>query len=496
MVEPNDLMEKIVSLCKRRGFVWPACEIYGGFSAAYSYGPYGAQLKKNIKDLWWKKFVEEREDIVGLDGPILLHPKVWEASGHTSGFNDAMVDCKECKKRFRADHLVKELTGKDLEGNLAAMTQALQGQECPECGKSDWTTVRLINMMFKTEMNGFDGPVYLRPETAGAIFVDFKNVGDSTRVKIPFGIAQIGKAFRNEIVARNFVFRMREFEQMEIEYFFDPEANWEELFDQWLNLQEEFYYTLGIKKENLRRFEHPQEKLSHYSKKTVDLEYNFPFGWSELSGLANRTDFDLSAHAQLSGQDLSWTDSATGRKFIPHVIEPSAGVDRALLASLLAAYTEEKINNSPLERPVSPEARLPRCSFGKAGRGGGDSAAESGCVKNGATEEIRVVLKFPAKIAPVKIAIFPLLKNKPALVEKAKNIFNELKKDFTCEFDDNGNVGKRYRRQDEIGTPFCVTVDFETIEKDDMVTVRDRDTMKQERIKTGELAEYFAEKLK
>jgi glycyl-tRNA synthetase len=477
MSEQNDKMEKIVSLCKRRGFIWPACEIYGGFTAAYSYGPYGAQLKKNIKDLWWKKFVEEREDIVGLDGPILLHPKLWEASGHTTGFNDAMVDCKECKNRFRADHLVKELTGEDLEGNLSAMSKALEGKKCPECGKSNWTEARLINMMFKTEMNGFNGPIYLRPETAGAIFADFKNVCDSTRVKIPFGIAQVGKAFRNEIVARNFIFRVREFEQMEIEYFFDPEAKWEKLFDKWLTLQEEFYYALGVKKENLRRFEHPKEKLSHYSKKTVDLEYNFPFGWNELSGLANRTDFDLSAHAKLSGQDLSWTDSATGRKFVPHVIEPSFGLDRALLAALLAAYTEEKINEVP---PIKEGAK----------------PGEAGGVK----EEIRIVMKFPVKIAPVKIAIFPLLKNKPALVEKAKGIFAELKKDFACEFDDNGNVGKRYRRQDEIGTPYCVTVDFETIEKippaGGTVTVRNRDTMKQERIKASELKKYFEEKFK
>ncbi|MDD5528313.1 MAG: glycine--tRNA ligase, partial [Patescibacteria group bacterium] len=464
MAEQNDKMEKIVSLCKRRGFIWPACEIYGGFSAAYSYGPYGAQLKKNIKDIWWKKFVEEREDIVGLDGPILLHPKLWEASGHTTGFNDAMVDCKECQKRFRADHLVKELTGKDLEGNLPAMTEALAGQKCPECGKSNWTEARLISMMFKTEMNGFDGPVYLRPETAGAIFVDFKNVCDSTRVKIPFGIAQVGKAFRNEIVARNFIFRVREFEQMEIEYFFDPEMKWEEIFDKWLSWQEEFFDLLGLKKENLRRFEHPQEKLSHYSKKTVDLEYDFPFGQSELCGLAHRGDFDLSAHAKLSGQDLNWTDSATGRKFIPHVIEPSFGLDRALLATLLAAYAEERLPSS-----VPP---------------GGTSAGEA--------EETRIVLKFPPKIAPVKVAIFPLLKNKPVLVEKAKKIFDELKKDFACEFDDNGNVGKRYRRQDEIGTPYCVTIDFDTVEKDDTVTVRDRDTMKQERIKTDELKKYFA----
>jgi glycyl-tRNA synthetase len=316
--------------------------------------------------------------------------------------------------------------------------------------------------MFKTEMNGFDGPVYLRPETAGAIFVDFKNVCDSTRVKIPFAIAQIGKAFRNEIVARNFIFRVREMEQMEIEYFFDPETPWEPLFDKWLEAQEEFYFSLGIKPENLHRFNHPKEKLSFYSKKTVDLEYNFPWGWDELSGLSNRTDYDLSTHSKASGQDLNWTDSATGRKFIPHVIEPSGGVDRALLATLLAAYTEEAL----------PKAE-------------------------GATEEeTRIVLKFPVKVAPVKVAIFPLLKNKPVLVEKAKGIFNELKKDFTCEFDDNGNVGKRYRRQDEIGTPYCVTVDFDTIEKDDMVTVRDRDTMQQERVKTTELKQYFAEKLK
>lgn len=457
-----DTMEKIVSLCKRRGFIFPACEIYGGFSAAYSYGPYGAQLKKNIKDAWWKKFVEEREDIVGLDGPILLHPKLWEASGHTTGFNDAMVDCKECKKRFRADHLVKDLTGKDLEGDLPAMTAALQGQKCPECGKSNWTEARLISMMFKTEMNGFDGPVYLRPETAGAIFVEFKSVVDSCRVKIPFGIAQIGKAFRNEIIARNFIFRVREFEQMEIEYFFDPEIDWQPLFENWLNAQEEFFTEIGINKKKLVRFEHSKEKLSHYSKKTVDHEYLFPFGQSELCGLAHRGEFDLTQHAKFSGQTLDWTDSATGRKFVPNVLEPSFGLDRALLAVLDSAYTEE----------ILPMAE-------------------------GATEaETRIVMKFSPKMAPIKIAIFPLLKNKPALVEKAKEIFNELKKDFTCEFDDNGNVGKRYRRQDEIGTPYCVTVDFDTIEKDDTVTVRDRDTMQQERIKISNLREYFAEKIK
>jgi glycyl-tRNA synthetase len=464
-----DQMEKIVSFCKRRGFIFPACDIYGGFANAYSYGPYGAQLKKNLKDLWWKKFVEEREDIVGLDGPIILNSKLWEASGHTTGFNDAMVDCKACKKRFRADHLVEELTGKDLEGDLEGMTAALQGQKCPECGKSDWTEARTINMMFKTEMNGVEGPVYLRPETAGAIFSDFKNVIDSTRVKIPFGIAQIGKAFRNEIVARNFIFRIREFEQMEIEYFIDPEADWQPIFENWLKQQEEYFAEAGVDTKKIVRFEHSKEKLSHYSRKTVDLEFIYPFGQSELCGLAHRGDFDLSAHAKTSGADLNYFDQANNRKYTPHVIEPSMGLDRALLAVLCSAYTEESL---PL-----PEGE-----------------------KEGVGEEVRIVLKFPAKIAPVQIAVFPLLKNKPVLVEKAKGIFKDLAKDFACEFDDNGNVGKRYRRQDEIGTPYCITVDFDTIEKippaGGTVTVRDRDTMQQERIPVGELKNYFEEKLK
>jgi glycyl-tRNA synthetase len=473
MVEQNDLMEKIVSLCKRRGFIFPACEIYGGLANAYSYGPYGSQLKKNIKDAWWKKFVEERADIVGLDGPIILHPKVWEASGHTSGFNDAMVDCKACKKRFRADHLVKDLTGKDLEGNLNAMSEALKGQKCPECGKSDWTEVRTLNMMFKTEMNGIEGPVYLRPETAGAIFVDFKNILDSARVKIPFGIAQIGKAFRNEIVARNFIFRTREFEQMEIEYFIDPGVEWQPIFDGWLDLQEEFFTAIGVDMKKIVRFEHSKEKLSHYSRKTVDLEFEYPFGRSELCGLAHRGDFDLSAQSKLSGADLQYTDpNDNTKRYLPHVLEPSFGVDRALLAVLCSAYTEEEIIPPPLQ-----------------GGAGGGSAEEQ-------KSETRIVLKFPPKIAPIKIAVFPLLKNKPALVDKAKEIFEVLKKDFTCEFDDNGNVGKRYRRQDEIGTPYCITVDFDTIEKDNTVTVRERDTMRQERIKIDELLKYFEEKLK
>jgi len=448
-------LEKIVALSKRRGFIFPACEIYGGLANAYSYGPYGAELKNNIKALWWKKFIQEREDIVGMDGPIILHTKLWEASGHVGGFNDALVDCRKCKKRFRADHLIKELTGEDMEGDLEGMTKVLKEKElkCPECGASDWTEARTISMMFKTEMNGVEEEVYLRPETAGAIFVDYKNVLDSMRLKIPFGIAQIGKAFRNEIVARNFTFRLREFEQMEIEYFIDPEISWEPLFEEWLEKQKEFFIELGAKEENLRRYEHPKEKLSHYSKKTIDWEYNFSFGWGEISGLAHRSDFDLSQHSKFSNQKLDYFDQKENRRFVPHVLEPTFGLDRAILTALVSAYSEE-----------------------------------------GEGDDLRVVLKFPRKIAPIKIAVFPLLKNKPDLVKKAKDIFHNLSKTYRCEFDDNGNIGKRYRRQDEIGTPFCLTVDFDSLEKDNSVTIRDRDTMEQERIKIDELENYFQDK--
>ncbi len=454
--EKNNKMEKIVSLCKRRGFIFPASEIYGGLANSYSYGPYGVELKNNIKQLWWKKFVQERSDMVGMDGPIMLHTKAWEASGHTSGFNDVMVDCKACKLRFRADYLVEELTGKDMEGQLEEMTKVLQEEKlkCPKCGKSDWTEARNINMMFKTEMNGVEGDVYLRPETAGAIFLDFKNILDSMRVKIPFGIAQIGKAFRNEIVARNFIFRLREFEQMEIEYFIDPKMKWEDLFEEWLKFQEEFAMEIGVKKENMRRYEHTPEKLSHYSKKTIDIEYNFAFGFGELFGLAHRSDFDLTQHSKFSNQKLEYTNPQTKEKFIPHVLEPTFGLDRSILVAIDAAYNEEELEDGS-----------------------------------------RVVMKFPKRIAPIKIAVFPLLKNKPELMIKAKEIFDILKSDYTCEFDDNGNIGKRYRRQDEIGTPYCLTVDFDSLEKGD-VTIRDRDTMKQDRIRIEELANFFQENLK
>lgn len=458
---PENVMEKIVALCKRRGFVFPGSEIYGGFANSYTYGPYGVTLKQNIKNLWWKIFVTDREDVVGIDGPIVLHPKLWEASGHIGGFNDAMVDCKLCKKRFRADHLIEDATGEDLEGNLPAMKALLDEKvACPACKKKSWSEVRNFNMMFTTKLNTTDGApeeiAYLRPETAGAIFIEFKNVLDSTRVKLPFGIAQIGKAFRNEIIAGNFIFRLREFEQMELEYFIRPDAEWESLFEEWLKAQEQFAYELGAKKEDLRRKEHPKEKLSHYSRKTVDIEYKYPFGgFKELFGLAHRGDFDLVQHAKFSGQKLEYYDTEKNERFIPHVLEPAFGLDRSILVALLAAYTEETLENG----------------------------------------ETRTVMKFPKKLAPVKVAVFPLLKNKPELVAKAREIFNALKQDWQCEFDDNGNVGKRYRRQDEIGTPYCVTVDFDTLQ-DASVTVRDRDTMQQECMKIEELRDYLQRNLK
>lgn len=451
--ENNDLMEKVVSLCKRRGFIFPAGEIYGGLSGTYSYGPYGVTLKNKIKELWWRRFVSQRDEVYGIDGPIILHPRLWEASGHIGGFNDAMVDCKKCKKRFRADHLVEDATGKDLEGDLVALNKALTEINCPACGAKSWSEARFFNMMFKTEMNGIDEPVFLRPETAGAIFLEFKNVVDVMRPKLPFGIAQIGKAFRNEIIVGNFIFRTREFEQMELEYFIDPEKPWEPIFEELLQEQEAFARDLGLSESKIRRYQHPQEKLSHYSRQTVDLEYDMPFGgFKELCGLAHRGDFDLTQHSKFSNEKLEYFDTATNRRFTPHVIEPSLGLDRSVLVTLLEAYQEEVL-------------------------GEGDT---------------RVVLKLPKHLAPVSIAVFPLLKNKPDLVAKAHKLYDDLKAHFHCEFDDNGNVGKRYRRQDEIGTPFCITVDFESLE-DDSVTVRDRDKMTQERLKISELQKYFSQ---
>ena len=456
----NVTMEKIVSLCKRRGFIFPSSEIYGGFSSTYDYGPYGVILKNNIRDSWWKIFVEDRDDIVGLDGAILMHPKTWEASGHVEGFSDALIDCKECKNRFRADHLIEEQAGLDAEGksndeiNQLIKTKKIK---CPVCGKASFTAARNFNLMFKTFVGvteDNESIVYLRPETAQAIFLNYKNVLNTTRVKIPFGIAQIGKAFRNEVTPGNFIFRTREFEQMEIEYFISPKADWQKIFKSWQKAMHDWIAGLINEKSKLKFCEHPKEKLSHYSKKTVDIEFKYPFGQKELYGLAYRTDFDLLQHQKFSKVDLAYRDPVSGEKFIPHVIEPSFGMPRTVLAILCDAYNEEKVNN-----------------------------------------EIRIVLKLKKGLAPIKIAIFPLLKNKPKLVKRAREIYNSLKLKFMCEFDDHGNIGKRYRRQDEIGTPYCVTVDFDSLEKDD-VTVRDRDTMKQERIKISKLKEHFQAKLK
>lgn len=432
--QADNKMEAIISLAKRRGFIFPGSEIYGGLANTWDYGPYGVELKNNIKKAWWQRFVQERDDMVGLDASLLMNTKVWEASGHVSTFSDPLVECKKCHERFRADESEKD-------------------KPCSKDKKPhDLTEAKQFNLMLKT----FLGPaedsssiVYFRPETAQGIFVNFKNIVDTTRKKLPFGIAQIGKAFRNEITPGNFIFRTREFEQMEIEYFIpEPkkDSDWEGYFEAWRGEMHEWIKSLGIKKNEIHELNVPKNELAHYSKKTIDFEYDFPFGKKELYGLAYRTDFDLKNH------DLTYTDE-TGKKFTPHVIEPSLGVERTVLAVLLSAYTEEQDNN-----------------------------------------DVRIVLKLPVSLAPVKIAVFPLLKNKPTLVAAAEEIYHELKKQWNCEFDDNGNVGKRYRRQDEIGTPYCITVDFDTLEKGD-VTVRDRDTMKQERIKITELQNYFSEKL-
>ncbi len=436
--ENNNLMEKIVALCKRRGFVYPGSEIYGGLSSTYDYGPLGAELKKNIKDLWWRYFIQQRDDMVGLDGNIILHPKVWEASGHVTNFKDPLVECKKCHQRFRPDKLKN-------------------ASKCPECD-GQLTEPKMFSGMFKTAV----GPVekeglisYLRPETAQAIFADFKNILDSTGRKIPFGVGQTGKAFRNEITTGNFIFRMLEFEMMEIEYFIAPEADWNKIFKQWLDYIYGFADLLGLDRKKFFNHEIPDKERAFYSKRTIDIEYEFPFGRDELWAIAYRTDYDLSHHQEASGKNLEYFDDESKKKFIPHVIEPTFGADRTFLALLVAAYQEEKLDKG----------------------------------------ETRVVLKFKPNVAPYKTAVFPLLANKENLVGKAREIYNDLKKHFPCAWDDRGNIGKRYRSQDEIGTPWCITVDFDSLEKDD-VTVRDRDTMKQERVKIKELKKFLEEKLK
>ncbi len=457
----NDLMEKLVSLCKRRGFIFQSSEIYGGLNSFYDYGPLGVELKNNIKRLWWQEMVQRRDDVVGLDASILMHPKTWEASGHLKSFTDPLVDCKKCKKRFRADHILSVTPAKP---DLGAMKEKPRKKPiCPECG-GELTESRQFNLMFKTFMGPLEDEtsiVYLRPETAQGIFVNFKNVKDTMRLKLPFGIAQIGKSFRNEVTPGNFIFRTREFEQMECEYFCRPKEA-EKLYEYWLKERLDWYVdVLGVKKDNLRLRAHKKDELAHYAKTCSDVEYNFPFAsWSELEGIANRQDFDLKQHAKYSGQDLSYTDES-GEEFIPFVIEPSAGVDRTLLTILVDAYTEVA--------------------------GGRTTTTES-------NKEIEVVMKFDKKVAPVKIAVLPLSK-KENLTKEAKEIFAALRQNWNCAYDEIASIGRRYRRQDEIGTPYCLTVDFESLE-DKAVTVRDRDTMKQERIKIGELVDYFKEKFK
>lgn len=452
----TDLMSQIVSLAKRRGFIFPGSEIYGGVEGFWDYGPLGALLKKNIKDEWFKTFVQKRDDIVLIDTPIVMHPKTWEASGHIKNFTDPLVECLECHARFRADHMQ--------EGQFTGKGKAKEKNQCPACAGLKFTEARQFNLMFKT----FLGPVedasnvaYLRPETAQAMFEDFEQARETMRMKIPFGIAQMGRSFRNEITTGNFTFRSKEFEQAEIEYFVKPGED-EKAFEKWLDLWENFVISLGIKKENLRRHEHSKEGLSHYSKKTVDIEYKFPFGWSELTGIANRTNYDLSQHSKFSGKDLSYFDEETKERYVPFVIEPTLGIDRLLLALFIDGYQEIK--------------------------GGRTETTES-------TKEEEVILKFDKKVAPIKVAVFPLLKNKPELVSKAKEIYESLKNEFVCRYDETGSIGRRYRRQDEIGTPYCLTVDFDTI-KDGTITLRDRDTMSQERVKVEELIESLKQKLR
>lgn len=463
----SELLEKVTSLAKRRGFIFPGSDVYGGLANTWDYGPYGALLKKNVKDLWWEHWVIRRDDVVGLDSAILMNPKVWEASGHVQNFNDPLVDCKACKTRHRGDKLLEEKLGVEevAKLKLAEIAGKLreEGIPCPDCGKVDWAEAKQFNLMFKTHQGVTDESgtdVYLRPETAQGIFVNFKNTVDSCRVRVPFGIAQIGKAFRNEITPGNLTFRTREFEQMEVEYFCHP-GEWEKVYPELENYSWEFFLKLGVSEERLRWRKHEEDELSHYSSLTKDVEYEFPWGWGELQGLAYRSDYDLRQHQEHSGVSMEYTDPQTNEKYLPHCVEPSFGCDRTVLTVLLDAYEEEELED------------------GKS----------------------RTVMRFSPQVAPVKVAVFPLLKNKENLQEKAREVYAELKQHFMCEFDDNGNVGKRYRRQDEIGTPYCVTIDFETLgegeggEMKDTVTVRDRDTLEQVRVKVGELVDYLKNKL-
>lgn len=455
-----DNLSKIVSLCKRRGFIFPSSEIYGGVEALWDYGPLGSLLKNNIKQRWLNNFVQKRSDVVLVDGAILMHPRVWEASGHIKNFTDPLVECKNCHSRFRADHME--------DGRFIGQGKAKEKNQCPSCGFKEFTEPRQFNLMFKT----FLGPVedeahktYLRPETAQSMFTNFKLVQETMRLKIPFGIAQVGRSFRNEITTGNFTFRSREFDIAEIEYFVKPGED-EAGFDVWVREWEKFFLDLGLKKDNLRRYEHPKKSLAHYSKRTVDIEYKFPFGWSELAGIANRTDFDLRQHSEFSGQDLRYFDLSVNsrqakEKYFPYVIEPTLGIDRLLLALLCDAFEEVE--------------------------GGRTKTTKS-------AKEAETVLKLNKKIAPVQAAVLPLVKNKVEITEKTKEVFKLLKPYFSVQYDEIGTVGRRYRRQDEIGTPYCLTIDFESLKQNDL-TIRDRDTMGQERVKISDLVKVLKEKL-
>ena len=462
MKNQDKTMDKIVAFCKNRGYVYSGSEIYGGLANTWDYGPLGVEFKNNVKRAWWKKFVQESPYNVGLDAAILMNPRVWVASGHVVNFNDPLIDCKSCKMRHRADKLVEEY---NTENGIEMKVEAMSNDElsayimekkipCPGCGKSDFTPIRKFNMMFKTFQGVTEdsqNEVYLRPETAQGIFVNFKNVQRTTRRKVPFGVCQIGKSFRNEITPGNFTFRTREFEQMELEFFCKPGTDLE-WFSYWRTYCKEFLLGLGMREENLRLRDHEKEELSHYSNATTDFEFMFPFGWGELWGIADRTDFDLKAHSAESGEPMEYFDPETNEKYIPYVVEPSLGADRVALAFLIDAYDEEELE-------------------------GGD---------------VRTVLHLHPALSPYKAAVLPLSKK---LSDKATELYNDLQKDFMVDFDDAGSIGKRYRREDEIGTPICITYDFDSLE-DGCVTVRDRDSMAQERIKIEDVKAYIAEKIK
>jgi glycyl-tRNA synthetase len=460
---PADRNDSVVSLAKRRGFVFPAAEIYGGTRSAWDYGPLGVELKENIRRQWWRSMVTRRDDVVGLDSAVVLPPAVWEASGHVATFSDPLTECTNCHKRYRADDLIEEFEAKKSKGGRELANISLDDIACPNCGnRHTWTAPRAFSGLMKTYLGPVEdesGLAYLRPETAQGIFLNFNNVLTTSRKKPPFGIAQTGKSFRNEITPGNFIFRTREFEQMEMEFFVAPgtDETWHEY---WLQYRWDWYLDLGINPENLRRYEHPKEKLSHYSKRTVDIEYRFQFGGSEfaeLEGVANRTDFDLKTHSEHSGTDLSYFDQEQNERWTPYVIEPAAGLTRATLAFLLDAYSEDEAPNT---------------------KGGVDK---------------RTVLRLDHRLAPVKVAVLPLSRH-PDLSPKARDLATELRQHWNIDFDDAQAIGRRYRRQDEIGTPFCVTVDFETLE-DNAVTIRERDAMTQERVSLDKVAGYLAERL-